>query len=114
MDRDGVGFELRDLDAKILCKVPSTPDVSGPWNFQARRILPFRDFGGVQLYINSSFSDGSVVKNPLAMQETQETQVRSLGGEDPLEKEMATHTSILVWRIPWTTQSMGSQRVRHN
>ena len=102
MDRDGVGFELRDLDAKILCKVPSTPDVSGPWNFQARRILPFRDFWGVQLYINSSFSDGSVVKNPLAMQETQETRVRSLGGEDPLEKEMATYTSILVWRIPQT------------
>ena len=42
-----------------------------------------------------------MIKNPLAMQETQETQVRSLGGEDPLEKEMATHTSILVWRIPW-------------
>ena len=49
----------------------------------------------------------------------QETQVRSLGREDPLEKEMATHFSILAWRIPWTEepgrlQSMGSQRVRHN
>ena len=43
-----------------------------------------------------------MVKNPLAMQETQETRVRSLGGEDPLEKEMATYTSILVWRIPQT------------
>ena len=46
-----------------------------------------------------------------------ETQVRSLGWEDPLEKEMATHSSILAWRIPWTEepgglQSMGSQRVR--
>ena len=45
-----------------------------------------------------------------------ETQVRSLGEEDPLEKEMATHSSILAWRIPWTEepgglQSMGSQRV---
>ena len=49
----------------------------------------------------------------------QGTQVGSLGWEDPLEKEMATHTSILAWRIPWTEkpgglQSMGSQRVGHN
>ena len=49
----------------------------------------------------------------------QETQVRFLGWEDPLEKEMATHCSILVWRILWTEepgrlQSMGSERVGHN
>ena len=48
-----------------------------------------------------------------------ETQVRSLGQEDPLEKEMATHSSTLAWKIPWTEepgslQSMGSQRVRHD
>ena len=48
-----------------------------------------------------------------------ETWVRSLGWEDPLEKEMATHSSILAWEIPWTDdpgrlQSMGSERVRHN
>ena len=48
----------------------------------------------------------------------QETWVQSLGQEDLLEKEMATHCSILAWRIPWTEgpgglQSMGSQRVRH-
>ena len=48
-----------------------------------------------------------------------ETWVRSLGGEDPLEKEMATHSSILAWKIPWTEepgglQSMGSQRVGHD
>ena len=48
-----------------------------------------------------------------------ETQVRSLGQEDPLEKEMATHSSTLAWKIPWTEepdrlQSMGSQRVGHN
>ena len=46
----------------------------------------------------------------------QETQVQSLGQEDPLEKEMATHSSILAWKTPWTEesgrlQSMGSQRV---
>ena len=49
----------------------------------------------------------------------QETWVRSLGGEDPLEKEMATHSSILAWRIPWSEepgglQSTGSQRVGHD
>ena len=49
----------------------------------------------------------------------QETQVQSLGREDPLEKEMATHSSILAWKIPWMEepgrlQSMGSQRVRHD
>ena len=51
-----------------------------------------------------------------------ETPVRSLGWEDPLEKEMVTHSSILAWRIPWTEepgvanslQSMGSQRVGHD
>ena len=48
-----------------------------------------------------------------------ETWVQSLGWEDPLEKEMATHSSTLAWKIPWTEepgglQSMGSQRVRHN
>ena len=48
----------------------------------------------------------------------QETQVESLGQEDPLEKGMATHSSILAWRLPWTEepaglQSMGLQRVRH-
>ena len=41
-----------------------------------------------------------MVKNRLAMQETQEMPVRSLGGEDPLEKGMATHSSILAWGIP--------------
>ena len=49
----------------------------------------------------------------------QETQVRSLGGEDPLEKEMATHSSTLAWKTPWMEepgrlQSMGLQRVGHD
>ena len=53
------------------------------------------------------------------MQELVETLVRFLGGEDPLEKEMATHSTILVWRIPWTEkpgrmQSIGSQKVGHD
>ena len=49
----------------------------------------------------------------------QETQVQSLGGEDPLEEGISTHSSILAWRISWTEesgrlQSLGSPRVRHN
>ena len=52
-----------------------------------------------------------LVKNLPAMQETW---VRSLGWEDPLETGMATHSSILAWRIPWTVLSMGSQRVGHD
>ena len=55
----------------------------------------------------------------LPMQETQETQVQSLGWEDPLEEELAIHSSVLAWRIPWTEepgglQFTGSQRVKHN
>ena len=48
-----------------------------------------------------------MVKNPPAMQETLETQVQSLGWEDPLEEGMASHSSILAWRIPWTEESGG-------
>ena len=58
-----------------------------------------------------------MVKNPLV--KMQETQGQSLSQEDPLEKGMATHSSILAWEIPWTEesgrlQSMGLQRVGHN
>ena len=57
-----------------------------------------------------------LIKNPSAMQETW---VRSLGWDDPLEKEMATHSSILIWKIPWVEepgglQSLGSQRVEYD
>ena len=53
------------------------------------------------------------------MQEMKETQARSLSWEDPLKKKMATHSSILAWRIPWrgepgVLQSVGSQRVKHD
>ena len=59
------------------------------------------------------------VKNLPAMQEMQATRDQSLGQEDPLEKEMEIHSSILAWRNPWMEkpsrlQSTGSQRVRHN
>ena len=54
-----------------------------------------------------------------SLPEVREAQVQSLGREDPLEKEMATHSDTLAWKIPWMEessriQSMGSQRVRHD
>ena len=52
------------------------------------------------------------VKNLPAMLVTQDTQVQSLGWEDPVEKEMATHSSFLVWEIPWTEESGGLQSIR--
>ena len=63
-----------------------------------------------------NFPVAHMVKNLLAMQETQ---VKSLGQEDPLENGLATYSSIPAWRIPWTEglgglQSMGSQTVRHD
>ena len=65
------------------------------------------------------FPDGSMVKNPPTMKETQEMRVQSLGQKDSLEEEMATHFSILVCKTPWTEepgsqQSMGSERVGHD
>ena len=65
------------------------------------------------------FPGGSAVKNPPAKQEMQETWVRSLGWEETLEEEVATHSSIPSRRISWTEepgglQSMGSQRVGHD
>ena len=76
---------------------------------EAHHLLPSTDISGTSLV-------AQMVKSPPAMQETW---VPSLGCEDPLEKGMATHSSILAWRIPWTEepvrpQSVGFQRVGHN
>ena len=65
---------------------------------------------------NTEFLVTQMVKSLSTMQETR---VRSLGQEDPLEKEMAIHSSTIAWKIPWTEepgrlQSIGSQRVRHD
>ena len=70
----------------------------------------------ITLYTHRDFLVAQTVRNLPAVQETQ---VQSLGWEDPLEKGMTTHSSILAWRIPWTEepgglQSMGSQRVEHD
>ena len=58
----------------------------------------------VTVLIIVGFPSSSVVENLPAMQEMQETQVQSLSWEDPLEKEMATHFSVLAWKIPWTKE----------
>ena len=66
----------------------------------------------VMLYLlYLGFPGGSVVRNLPAKQETK---VWSLGQENPLEKEMTTQSSILAWEIPWTEESMGVPRVRHD
>ena len=73
----------------------------------------------VHLLLFRAFQMAQQVRNLPAIQETEETWVWSLGWEDPLEEEMAIHSNILSWRIPWTEepgrlQSIGLQRVRHN
>ena len=89
---------------------------------------PFRKTGGwyfstpyllVLWWWQWAFQVAQWVKNPPAMQEMQETWVWSLDWEDPLEEGMATHSSILAWRIPWTEEPgapwpTGSQKVGHN
>ena len=66
--------------------------------------------------LNWGIPRGLAVKNPPAMQEPQEMRVLSLGQEDSLEEGMATHSSILAWRIPWTEEPGGlksiGQRIR--
>ena len=72
--------------------------------------------GGGQGTTLGAFLVAQILKS---LPEVRETRVRFLGREDPLEKEMATHSSTLSWKIPWTEepgtpQSMGSQRMGHN
>ena len=90
--------------ASLVLELPAPPTHCSPWQLFVAPLL----LCGASLV--------KLVKNPPAVQETQ---VQSLGGKDPLEKEMATHSSILAWKIPWTEQpgglqSMKSQRVRHD
>ena len=71
------------------------------------------------LYLRCALEASLVAQRLKRLPETRETQVRSLGREDPLQKRMATHSTIVAWRIPWTEkpgglQSTGLQRVRHN
>ena len=82
------------------------------WDRETRRRVRF-DF-----YSQKSWAS-LVAQTLMSLPAMQETQVRSLGQEDPLQKGMATHPSTFAWRIPWTKepgglQSMGLQRVRHD
>ena len=75
--------------------------------------------GYIDIYVHLCTPLSLVAQRLKQLPAVRETWVRALGREDPLEKEMATHSSILAWRIPWTEepggiQSMGSQRVGHN
>ena len=72
-----------------------------------------------ELVSSLGFPGGARGKELACQSRRQETWVRSLGWEDPLEKDMATHSSILAWRIPWTEepggpQSIGLHRVKHD
>ena len=92
--------------------LPGSPTLGSPLQW---RLLTPVSFVSVQRHSRASLL-AQMVKNPPVMQETW---VQSLDEEDPLEKEMATLSSILAWRIPWTEQpgrlqSMGSQRVGHH
>ena len=95
----------------FFCLLPELPALPHPCLFVGLTFQPHFFF----IYTWSSLV-AQTVKRPLIMRETR---VRSLGCEDPLEKEMATHSNILAWRIPWTEepgglQSTGSQRVGHD
>ena len=77
--------------------------------------------GDKKEFLKGGISSGAslVAQTVKCLPAMRETWLRSLGREDPLEKEMATHSSTLAWRVPWTEQlcklqSMGSQRVGHN
>ena len=88
-----------------------------PSSLSLAALLGFHSLFFAHNYLGrQGFPDGSVVKNLPIMQETQ---VQSLGQKNPLEKETATHSSILAWEIPWTEepgelQTMESQRVQHD
>ena len=106
----------------LACKIPWTEESGGLQSMQSQRVrhdwavspqcLVWHCLVGNDFWVSLV---AQMVKNLPAVQETW---VRSLGWEDPLEKGTAPHSSILAWRIPWTEepgrlQSMGSQRVTH-
>ena len=85
------------------CAKPSFISRSKPllWRVHHKVVVSHKSFS---LWYLEGFTGGSAVKKLLAMQETQETRVWSVGQEDPLEEGVATHSSILAWRNPWTEE----------
>ena len=104
-----MGFPGSSAGKETACNAGDPSSIPGLGRYPGEGIGYPLQYFGASLVVQT-------VKNPPVMQEIW---VRSLNWEDPLEKGMATHSSILAWRIPWTEepgwlQSMGSQRVRHD
>ena len=79
------------------------------------QFLGWKDFPGDGIGYPLQYSWASLVAQTVKnLPATWQTWVRPLDWEDPLEKGTVTHSNILAWRIPWTVQSLGSQRVGHN
>ena len=110
--KDNMSTEIKYRNTNNCLKDNSRFRVTVP---NGRCTLPINDLAAAA----ASFPGGTRDKEPACQCRRQKTQVWSLGWEDPLEEETATHSSILVWEIPWTEepgrlQSMGSQIVGHD
>ena len=99
-----LGFPDGSAGKESACNVGDTSSIPGLGRSAGEGI-------GYPLQYSWAFLVAQLVKNPSTVRVTW---VRSLGGEDTLEKGTATHPSILAWRLAWTIQSMGSQRVGHD
>ena len=121
-ESEKVGLKLNIHKTKIMASGPITS-----WEIDGETVETVSDFIflGSKITADGDCSHEIKRRASLVAQRLKhlpamwETQVRSLGQEDPLEKQMATHSSILAWRIPWREelgrlQSMGLQRVGHN
>ena len=109
-ESENVGLKLKIQKTKIMASGPITS-----WQLDGETMKTVTDY----LLRGSIITASLVAQMVKRLPTVQETWVRSLGQEDPLEKEMATHSSTLAWKIPWTEecsrlQSVGSQRVRHD
>ena len=109
-ESENVGLKLKIQKTKIMASGPITS-----WQLDGETMKTVKDYILGGSIITASLVTQMVKRLPTV----QETWVRSLGQEDPLEKEMATHSSALAWKIPWTEEpggllSMGSHRVRHD
>ena len=99
-----LGFPDSSVGKESACNSGDPGSIPGPGRSAGEGI-------GYPLQYSWASLVAQLVKNPPAMQETW---VRSLGWEDPLDKGKATHSSILAWRSEWTVWSIGLQRVGHN
>ena len=102
--REKRGFPHSSVGKESACNAGDPGSIPGPGKYAGEGI-------GYPLQYSWASLVTQLVKNLPAMKETW---VRSLGWEDPLEKGKAIHSSTLAWRIPWTIQSMGLQRVEHD